>query len=248
MRTLDEKVAIITGGGSGIGEATAMLFAREGCKTIVADIDEQHGKDVAERIRAEGGDALFCKADVTSPEDQKRLVSEALSRYGKLDIAVNNAGIAGPLAPTGEYPVDGWNHVISVNLSGVFYGMRYQIPAMTAGGSIINISSILGAVGTRMSPAYVSAKHGVIGLTKAAALEYADRNIRVNAVGPGYIMTPLLKANLDEATLDMVKGLHPLGRLGEAHEVAELILWLASDKASFVTGSYFAIDGGYLAQ
>jgi NAD(P)-dependent dehydrogenase (short-subunit alcohol dehydrogenase family) len=148
-----------------------------------------------------------------------------------------------------EYPVDGWDKTISINLSGVFYGLRYQIPAMisSGGGSIVNMASILGKVGTKGSAAYVAAKHGVIGLTEAAALEYADQKIRINAVGPGYINTPLLEA-LDDATLKALIGLHPMGRLGNAEEVAELALWLNSDKASFVTGAYYNVDGGYLAQ
>ncbi|MDP4237153.1 MAG: SDR family oxidoreductase, partial [Bacteroidota bacterium] len=156
----------------------------------------------------------------------------------------------GPSAMTGDYPIDGWDKVIGINLSGVFYGMRYQIPAMLAsgGGVIVNISSILGQVATKFAPAYVSAKHGLVGLTKAAAIEYATQNIRVNSVGPGYIVTPLLTNALDQATLDSIKGLHPMNRLGQSPEVAELVLWLSSPKSSFVTGSYYAVDGGYLAQ
>jgi len=177
------------------------------------------------------------------------LVKQTIQKYGALDIAVNNAGIGGPLAATGEYPVDGWKTVIDINLSGVFYGLRYQIPAMLEkGGSIVNIASILGSAGTKFSPAYVAAKHGVVGLTKAAALEYADKNIRINSVGPGYIKTPLVINSLDKATLDALVGLHPIGRLGEPNEIAELILWLASPKSSFVTGAYYPADGGYLAQ
>ncbi len=166
-----------------------------------------------------------------------------------MDIAVNNAGIGGPLAATGEYPLDGWKKTIDINLSGVFYGLRYQIPAMLKnGGSIVNIASILGNAGTRFSPAYVAAKHGVVGLTKAAALEYAAKNIRINSVGPGYINTPLVINSLDDATRKALVGLHPIGRLGESGEIAELILWLASSKSSFVTGAYYPADGGYLAQ
>jgi len=163
---------------------------------------------------------------------------------------VNNAGIGGPAAPTGEYPLDGWEKVIGVNLNGVFYGMRYQIPAMlkSGGGSIINIASILGQVGFAYSSAYVAAKHGVVGLTKNAAIEYAAQGIRVNSVGPGFIKTPLLDKNLSEEQMAGIAALHPIGRLGRAEEVAELVLWLASDKASFVTGSYHAVDGGYLAR
>jgi NAD(P)-dependent dehydrogenase (short-subunit alcohol dehydrogenase family) len=249
MKTLEKKVAIITGAGSGIGRATAMLFAREGAKVVVSDIHDTHGREVTADIKKNGGIALFIEADTSKPEDHQFLVEQTLSKFGALDIAVNNAGIGGPMAPTGEYPIDGWQKVIGINLSGVFYGLRYQLPAMIAnGGSIINVASILGQAGTRMSPAYVAAKHGVVGLTKAAALEYADKNIRVNSVGPGYIITPLLTNTLDATTMKSLAMLHPLGRLGESIEVAELILWLASSKSSFVTGSYYPVDGGYLAQ
>jgi NAD(P)-dependent dehydrogenase (short-subunit alcohol dehydrogenase family) len=193
---------------------------------------------------------LFVKADSAKPEDHERLVKQAVEQYGGLHIAVNNAGIGGPLALTGEYPLDGWEKVIAINLSGVFYALRYQLPAMqqTGEGSIINIASILGQAGTATSPAYVAAKHGVVGLTKSAALGYAKQNIRVNSVGPGYIHTPMVENSMDEGSLKYLVGLHPIGRLGKSEEVAELILWLASPKASFVTGAYYNVDGGYLAQ
>ncbi len=250
MRTLDNKVAIVTGAGSGIGKAIAVQFASEGARVIVSDIDENGGLEVVRRIVEAGGEAVFYRADSSDPKQNESLVNQALKKYGSLDIAVNNAGIGGPLAVTGDYPIDGWQRVIDINLSGVFYGMRYQLPAMlkVGGGSIINMASILGSTGTRMSPAYVAAKHGVVGLTKAAALEYADKNIRINAIGPAYIKTPLVMNNLDKATLDVLVTAHPIGRLGEPEEVAELTVWLASPKASFVTGSYYPIDGGYLAQ
>lgn len=249
MKLLDKKVAIITGAGSGIGKAAALIFAGEGAKVVVSDIAEDHGKQTVEEIKKKGGEAIFVKADSSKPEDNEALVKETIAKFGGLDIAVNNAGIGGPLGPTGEYPIDGWKKVIDINLSGVFYGMRYQIPAMLEkGGSIVNIASILGAAGTRFSPAYVAAKHGVVGLTKTAALEYADKKIRVNSVGPGYIKTPLVMNSLDEAALKALVGLHPIGRLGESEEIAELIFWLASPKSSFVTGAYYPADGGYLAQ
>ena len=250
MDQLKNKVAIITGAGSGIGRATALLFADNGAKVVVVDIDEKGGKQVVDEIAKKGAEAIFVKADASSFADNGTLVDSAVKKFGRLDIAVNNAGIGGPLGPTGDYPVDGWDKVIAINLSGVFYGMRHQIPAMkkTGGGSIVNIASILGHVGTAGSPAYVAAKHGVVGLTKAAALDHAKEGIRVNSVGPGYIKTPLLDNNLDKETMDMLVTLHPIGRLGKDTEVAELILWLASEKASFATGNYFAVDGGYLAQ
>jgi len=217
---------------------------------VVSDINETDGNKVVKEITGDGGKAIFIKADTSSAEDNQKLVDKTLSEFGGLHIAVNNAGIGGPLSPTGDYPLDGWKKVIDINLSGVFYGMRYQIPAMKShgGGSIVNISSILGQVGTAGAPAYTAAKHGVVGLSRTAALDHSKEGIRINAVGPAYIKTPLLENNLDQEVLDGLVTLHPIGRLGEDYEVAELILWLASDKASFVTGNYYAVDGGYLAQ
>ena len=249
MKDLENKVAIVTGAGSGIGKAVAITFAAHGAKVVVSDISEKGGQAVVAEIKANGGDAIFYKADTSVAADNESLVKETLAHYGALHIAVNNAGIGGAAAPTGEYPLDSWEKVIGINLSGVFYGLRYQIKAMLpTGGSIINMASILGQVGTRMSPAYVAAKHGVVGLTKAAALEYADKGIRINSVGPGYIKTPLLEEHLTDEQMSGLVTLHPIGRLGEAQEIAELVLWLSSDKASFVTGAYYAADGGYLAQ
>jgi len=249
MKQLENKVALITGSGSGIGKAAAILFAGQGAKVVISEINESHGHSVVEKIKQKGGDAFFIKADSSKPEDNEALIKQTIQKYGRLDIAVNNAGIGGPLSATGEYPIDGWQKVIDINLSGVFYGLRYQIPVMLEkGGSIINVASILGQAGTKFSPAYVAAKHGVVGLTKAAALEYADKNIRINSIGPGYIKTPLVMNSLDDAARNALVGLHPIGRLGESEEIAELILWLASSKSSFVTGAYYPIDGGYLAQ
>ena len=249
MKQLENKVALITGSGSGIGKAAAILFAEQGAKVVISDINESHGHSTVEELKKKGGVAFFIKADSSKPEDNEALIKQTIQKYGRLDIAVNNAGIGGPLSATGEYPIDGWQKVIDINLSGVFYGLRYQIPVMLEkGGSIINVASILGQAGTKFSPAYVAAKHGVVGLTKAAALEYADKNIRINSIGPGYIKTPLVMNSLDDAARNALVGLHPIGRLGESEEIAELILWLASSKSSFVTGAYYPIDGGYLAQ
>ncbi|MBS1493125.1 MAG: glucose 1-dehydrogenase [Bacteroidetes bacterium] len=250
MKMLENKVALVTGAGSGIGKAIALLYAAQGAKVIVSDINEKSGKEVTEEIISKEGTAVFFNADTSNPKDQENLVKEAMKQFGALHIACNNAGIGGDLLPTADYPIESWNKIIGINLSGVFYGMHFQIPAMLAsgGGSIVNISSILGQVGTKGLSGYVSAKHGVVGLTKTAGIEYAEQNIRVNAVGPGYIETPLLTDTLDEKTIAALAGLHPMNRLGNADEVAELVLWLSCSKASFVTGSYYAVDGGYLAQ
>lgn len=250
MKSLENKVALVTGGGSGIGKAISLLYATEGAKVVVSDIDEKGSNETVAEIKAKGGDAIFVKADTSKPGDSKNVVEQAVKHFGGLHLAVNNAGIGGPLKPVGEYPIDGWDKTIAINLSGVFYGMRYQIPAILSagGGSIVNVASILGKVGTKNSAAYVASKHGVIGLTEAAALEYAAQNIRINSIGPGYILTPLLTNTLDDAAMNALAGLHPIGRLGKSEEVAELALWLNSDKASFVTGAYYNVDGGYLAQ
>lgn len=250
MKSLENKVAIVTGASSGIGEAIAITFGAAGAKVVVSDINEEGGNSVVEKIKSNGGEAIFIKADTSTAEENEKLVAETVKHFGGLDIAVNNAGIGGPAALTGEYPVEAWDKVIAVNLSGVFYGLRYQIPAILAngGGNIINMASVLGQVGTKFSPAYVAAKHGVVGLTKAAAIEYADQKIRINSVGPGYIKTPLLVKHLSEDQMDSLIKQHPIGRLGESQEIAELVLWLASEKASFVTGTYYAADGGLLAQ
>jgi NAD(P)-dependent dehydrogenase (short-subunit alcohol dehydrogenase family) len=249
MKTLLNKVALVTGAGSGIGQAIALLYAAEGARVTVSDINEKGGAETVALIRKNGGDAFFVKSDSSQAADCADLVNQTVAHYGALHIACNNAGVGGPIAPTGEYSIEGWDKVIAINLSGVFYGMRYQIPAMlqSGGGAIVNIASILGQVGFRNSAAYTAAKHGVVGLTQNAALEYAPQHIRVNAVGPGFIKTPLLE-HMDAAAFKALESLHPIGRLGEAQEVAELVLWLSSDKASFVTGSYYNIDGGYLAQ
>jgi NAD(P)-dependent dehydrogenase (short-subunit alcohol dehydrogenase family) len=246
---LKNRIALVTGAGSGIGEAVAQLFAANGATVVLADMDIDGADRVLATIEKNGGQGMVVKTDVSKPDDCARLVSETVTRYSRLDIAVNNAGIGGPSALVGDYPIDGWDKVIAINLSGVFYGMRYQIPAMlkSGGGAIVNMASILGKVGFPMSIAYVAAKHGVVGLTENAALEYATQGIRVNTVGPGFIKTPLLDKNLTAEQMTGIAAMHPMQRLGTAEEVAELVLWLASDKSSFVTGAYYNVDGGYLA-
>ena len=249
INMLKNKIALVTGAGSGIGEAVSRLFSKNGATVVLADMDMDGAGRVLALIEKEGGKGLVVKTDVSKPAECEGLVNEAVRKFGRLDIAVNNAGIGGPAALMGDYPIEGWDKVIAINLSGVFYGMRYQIPAMlkNGGGAIVNMASILGKVGFPMSIAYVAAKHGVVGLTENAALEYATQGIRVNTVGPGFIKTPLLDKNLTAEQMTGIAAMHPMQRLGTAQEVAELVLWLASDKASFVTGSYYNVDGGYLA-
>jgi len=246
---MKNKTVIITGAASGIGKATAELFARQGASVVLSDIQEAEGKATTENIVAAGGKAVFFKTDVAKAEEMEALVAFAVKTYGKLDVAVNNAGIGGEINPVADMSIEGWQKVIGINLNSLFYGMKFQIQAMlkTGGGSIVNISSILGSVGFAGSAGYVAAKHGVVGLTQAAAIEYSAQGIRVNAVGPGFIETPLLNT-LDAEMKKQLVALHPIGRLGKSEEVAELIYWLSSDKSSFVTGSYYPVDGGYLAR
>ncbi len=251
MKEFEGKVALVTGAASGIGESIAHLYAKNGAKVVVSDIDETGGQERVEAIEKEGGEAMYVQADVSKPDDCMRLVGQVLAKFDRLDIACNNAGIGGEQNPVGQLSVEGWNHIIAINLSGVFYCMRYEIQAMlkNGGGSIVNMSSILGQVGFAGAAAYVSAKHGVVGLTQAAALEYSKSGIRVNAVGPAFIQTPMIAGvTSDPGAAQALTAAHPIGRLGQPEEVAELVLWLSSDKASFVSGSYYAIDGGYLAQ
>lgn len=251
MPDLEGRVAIVTGAASGIGRAVALLYAREGAKVAVSDVGAEGGEETVRLIEESGGEATFIAADVSQPEACEALVRSTVERWGRLDVACNNAGIGGDASTAGEYTIEGWRKVTDVNLSGVFYCMKYEIEAMVegGGGSIVNMASILGQVGFATASAYVSAKHGVVGLTKTAAIEYAQRGIRVNSVGPAFIRTPMIAALEDDADAHrMLVDSHPMGRLGEPEEVAEVVGFLSSNRASFVTGSYYPVDGGYLAR
>lgn len=246
MNLLQNKVAIVTGGASGIGAACVELFVKEGAKVILGDLDQEMGQKLAARFP---GEVIFVQADASSAADNENLVNKAIEHFGALHIAVNNAGIGGESNKVADMSIEGWQKVIDINLNGVFYGMHYQIPEIKkVGGSIINMASILGSVGFANSAAYVAAKHGVVGMTKSAAWEYATEGVRVNSVGPAFIKTPLVDNALDPESLNYLAGQHAFQRLGEPMEVAELVLWLASDKSSFATGAYYPIDGGYLAK
>jgi NAD(P)-dependent dehydrogenase (short-subunit alcohol dehydrogenase family) len=247
------EVAIVTGGGSGIGWAACKAFARAGARLVVSDIDEEAGTRAIKRLKGCGRDAIFVPADVSKAADVEHLIDAAVSAYGCLDIAFNNAGIEGNLAPTADYTDEAWDRVIAVNLTGVRHCMKYEIKEMLRhhGGAIVNNASILGVVGFANASAYTAAKHGVLGLTKAAALEYASSGIRINAVCPAFIETPMLARagfTTDAVKRAAIEKLHPMGRLGQADEVAAAAVWLCTPDASFITGHPLLIDGGYVIQ
>lgn len=251
MSDLSSKTAIITGASQGIGRACATTLGQEGARVVVSDLPDTGGEEFVEELTSSDIQAIFVACDVTDPEQVQHLVSTAVDEFGGLHIAVNNAGIGGERNPCGDYSFEEWQRVLNVNLNGVFLCLKEEIQTMlkSGGGSIINMASILGQVGTPDAPAYVAAKHAVVGLTKASALEYASKNIRINAVGPAYIDTPLIQPlKEDKKTLKAIVGMHPIGRIGEPEEIADLVAFLASDKASFMTGGYYPADGGYLSQ
>jgi len=247
---LKGKVAMVTGAASGIGFAVAEKLAASGAAVSLWDVSEDHLQTAVEQLKKYDVPLQAVVADVSDFEAVADGVERVVKELGRLDIGVNNAGIGGAAEKSGDYPIASWNQVINVNLNGVFYCQRAQLQAMVpqGGGSIINMASVLGQVGIANSSAYVAAKHGVVGMTKAAALEHAADGVRINSVGPGFIKTPLLDANLDEDTKAYLASKHALNRLGEPGEIGELVAWLASDAASFVTGTYYAADGGFLAQ
>jgi NAD(P)-dependent dehydrogenase (short-subunit alcohol dehydrogenase family) len=250
---LKDKVTLLTGAASGIGRAIALAAAREGAVLLAADVDEAGGRETVRLIEQQRGKAVFVALDATNPAQHEEVVKQALDQFGRLDVAFNNAGISLGRSklyrPLAQSSLEDWHDILNLNLHGVYYGMRVQIPAMLAGGggAIVNTASIMGQVGSRNSSAYVTSKHAVVGLTKCAALEYAEQGIRVNAIAPGFIDTPILNRKTADEMVELAAR-HPLKRLGKAEEVAELAIWLASDRASFATGGYYPVDGGYLAQ
>ncbi|MCH7786596.1 MAG: SDR family oxidoreductase [Chloroflexi bacterium] len=253
--TLEDKIALVTGGGSGIGQAASLTFAREGAKVVVADVNADGGEETVSNIKEAGGDAFFVHADVSRASDVEAMVNITVQTFGRLDCAFNNAGIGGSSTDgprqMHEYPEDIWDRVVSINLKGVWLCMKYEIAQMLeqGGGAIVNTASVAGLVGLRNGSAYVAAKHGVVGLTRTAALEYAQQGIRVNAVCPGYIETPMTEGlRSDPERLASIIASEPIGRIGTPQEIAESVLWLCSDAASFVTGQAMAVDGGYVAQ
>jgi len=249
---MQNKVVIVTGGGSGIGRASALAFAREGAKVVVVDLLDSNGEETARMIRDNGGEATFIKADISKDAEVSAMVNRTVELYGELNCAHNNAGITREIAATAICSEENWDRTIEVNLKGVWLCMKYEIRCMLGhgGGAIVNTASVLGLVGSAIGrPAYIASKHGVVGLTKAAALEYAKENIRVNAVCPGIIRTEMAQADIDRTPELLVKFMEkePVGRMGTPEEVADAVVWLCSNASSFITGHALAVDGGFTA-
>jgi NAD(P)-dependent dehydrogenase (short-subunit alcohol dehydrogenase family) len=247
-RDFEGKIALVTGGASGIGEAVARELAAGGAKVVIADFNLTAAQALADEL---GGDTQVkaFKVDVADPAQVEAMVAFTVETFGALHLAVNNAGVGGPDLPIADYPLDQWQRVVNVDMNSVLYSMKYEIPAMLAagGGSIVNMASILGTHGWAGSSAYVSSKHAVVGMTKTAALEYSAKGVRINAVGPGFIETPLLGTTMDAAAKAALVAKHPIGRLGTSEEVSALTCFLLSDRASFISGSYHLVDGGFSA-
>ncbi len=249
---LKNKVALVTGGSSGIGRATALACAREGAKVAVADIVVAGGEETVQLVKDAGSEAIFIKADMTKAADLEAMVNTIVETYGRLDCAHNNAGIEGALGKTANYEEAEWDKVIAIDLTGVWLCMKYEIPAMlkNGAGAIVNTASAAGLIGVPNMPAYAASKHGVVGLTKTAALEYAKAGIRVNCVCPGIIQTPMVSRLTGErpGMFEKIATAEPIGRVGQPEEIAESVVWLCSDLASFVTGHAMSVDGGIIAQ
>ncbi len=249
---MEKKVAIITGAAAGIGKSTAMLFAKKGIRVVLSDVNEADGKKNADQIVDSGGEAIFVKCDVSKQTEVEGLVKSTMEKYGQLDYGVNNAGIEGERSKTAECSEQNWDRTMNINLKGAWFCIKYEIEQMLKNkkGSIVNVSSIAGLVGFDSIPAYVSSKHGLVGLTKAASLDYAADGIRVNAICPAVINTEMIErtSKNDKEILETYKAMHPIGRIGEPIEVAESIYWLCSDQASFVTGIAMPVDGGFTSK
>lgn len=252
MGDLQDKVAVVTGGSSGIGRETALMLAQRGARVVVSDVSVDAGEETAAMIKTAGGDAIFVEADVSKAAEVQGVMGAAVAAYGRLDCAVNNAGIGGVLLPLDRLDEQAWDQVIDINLKGVWLCMKYQIPHLLAsgGGAIVNIASAAGLVGFRYNAVYAASKHGVVGLTKSAALEYAKKGIRVNAVCPGFTDTPMVERieEINPKMLESTINAIPMRRLGTPQEIAEAVVWLCSDDSSFVTGHALAVDGGSVVQ
>ena len=250
MGALEGKVAVVTGAAMGIGRESALIFAREGAAVVVADIDEVGGRQTVDLVEAAGGEAAFVHCDVSVQADVEAMVTFTVATFGGLDCAHNNAGIAAPMAPLADYPDDGWHRTLDIMLNGVYYGMKAEIPAMLnrGGGAIVNTASGVGLVAYKHQAAYTASKHGVIGLTKVAALDYGAKGIRVNAICPGTARTPMVdEAVRRQPSIDAhLSALHPIGRIAEPTEIAEAAVWLCTPAASFVLGVALPVDGGYV--